>query len=194
MNCEKVRTKDKVRPGESISRDLIQPGEPLYCIVNLRGWEKTMNCKLQIRSSALFILISLQFSNETAFKISLIFWRMFFLFLLSFLSCQIYHLIYESFENSVYRLSIDNRADKDDLERRYVILRAIMEVVSLNDLNIKSLCSIFTYIILLNLIIFISVINRILRSNLSYSEKKTARDSNQKSDYNFSNFQLIIGG
>lgn len=47
-----------------------------------------------------------------------------------------------------------------------------MEVVSLNDLNIKSLCSIFTYIILLNLIIFISVINRILRSNLSYSEKK----------------------
>lgn len=172
MNCEKVRTKDKVRPGESISRDLIQPGEPLYCIVNLRGWEKTMNCKLQIRSSALFILISLQFSNETAFKISLIFGRMFFLFPLSFLSCQIYHLIYESFENSVYRLSIDNRADKDDLERRYVILRAIMEVVSLNDLNIKSLCSIFTYIILLNLIIFISVINRILRSNLSYSEKK----------------------
>lgn len=126
MNCEKVRTKDKVRPGESISRDLIQPGEPLYCIVNLRGWEKTMNCKLQIRSSALFILISLQFSNETAFKISLIFGRMFFLFPLSFLSSQIYHLIYESFENSVYRLSIDNRADKDDLERRYVILRAIM--------------------------------------------------------------------
>lgn len=40
-----------------------------------------MNCKLQIRSSALFILISLQFSNETAFKISLIFGRMFFLFL-----------------------------------------------------------------------------------------------------------------
>lgn len=126
MNCEKVRTKDKVRPGESISRDLIQPGEPLYCIVNLRGWEKTMNCKLQIRSSALFILISLQFSNETAFKISLIFGRMFFLFLSLFFLVKFIILSMNRLKILLYRLSIDNRADKDDLERRYVILRAIM--------------------------------------------------------------------